>query len=112
MTVDATLAALADPTRRALVALLSGGVHQPSELARALGISRPTISRHLRVLRRAGVVVVEELQQDDARARVYELRARPFVELRSWLDEVTAFWGAQLASFKRHAERPTRTGKR
>jgi DNA-binding transcriptional ArsR family regulator len=109
--VDATLHALADPTRRAVVGLLRSGPQQPSQLADRLGASRPVISRHLRVLRRAGVVV-EELQQDDARTRVYELRAERLVELRGWLDEVTAFWDSQLSSFKAHAEKRPRKTRR
>ncbi|TAH37220.1 MAG: transcriptional regulator [Planctomycetota bacterium] len=103
--IDATLAALADPTRRAVVGLLSRRPLRPSAIADALSATRPATSRHLRVLRRAGIVR-EEVPADDARARVCELRQEPFAELRQWLDDVEAFWAEQLEAFKRHAERP------
>lgn len=105
--VDTTLSALADPTRRAVVAMLSKGPRCPSDIADELSTTRPAISRHLRVLRKAGIVA-EKIQQHDARVRVYELRRRPFTELRTWIDEVEAFWAGQLDAFKRHAERAKR----
>lgn len=106
--LDATLAALADPTRRQVVELLRHERLRPSEIAEALALSRPAISRHLRVLRDAGVVV-EEVVEEDARARVYELRREPFDDLQGWLGEVEGFWAEQLQGFKAHVER--RRGK-
>jgi DNA-binding transcriptional ArsR family regulator len=102
--LDQTFGALADPTRRAVVALLRQGPRRSSEMAAALSTSRPAMSRHLRVLRRAGLVEEEGLD-DDARVRMYQLCREPFSELRAWLDEVEAFWAGQLRSFKAHAER-------
>ena len=67
-------------------------------------MSRPAMSRHLRILRRAGLVEENELE-DDARVRLYRLRQEPFLELRAWLDEVESFWEDQLQSFKEHVER-------
>lgn len=99
-----TFEALADPTRRAVIGLLRRRPLRSGELAEALSTSRPAMSRHLRVLRRAGLVA-EELMDDDARGRVYQLRRERFGELRRWLDEVEAFWGDQPAAFKAHAER-------
>lgn len=108
--VDLTFSALADPTRRAVVSMLSKRRLRPSEIADALEATRPVISRHLRILRRAGLVT-EAIQQDDARVRLYQLQPGPFVELRAWLDEVEAFWDEQLQAFKQHAERgPRRRG--
>jgi DNA-binding transcriptional ArsR family regulator len=107
--LDQTFAALADPTRRAVIGLLRVGPRRSSEMATALATSRPAMSRHLRVLRRAGLVEEEGLE-DDARVRMYQLRRGPFSELRAWLDEVEAFWADQLRAFKAHAER--RQGKR
>lgn len=104
--VDSTLAALADPTRRAVISMLSKRPRRPSEIADRLRTTRPAISRHLGVLRRAGVVR-EEIQEGDARTRVYELCREPFAELRGWLDEIEVFWADQLDAFKRHAERGT-----
>ncbi|HMJ12829.1 MAG TPA: metalloregulator ArsR/SmtB family transcription factor [Polyangiaceae bacterium] len=109
--LDRTLAALADPTRRRVVDLLRKRSCRPSEIAARLAMTRPAMSRHLRVLRRAGLVH-EQIQQEDARSRVYSLREQPFSELREWLTEVEAFWTDQLGAFKRHAERATRKRKR
>jgi len=83
--------------------LLRKKPRKASELADALAMTRPAMSRHLRVLRKTGLVSESE-QQDDARVRVYRLEREPFSELRSWLSEVEAFWGDQLAAFKLHAE--------
>jgi len=111
--LDATFAALADPTRRGVVDLLRKKPRRAGELADALTMSAPAMSRHLRVLRKSGLVVEEGLE-DDARVRVYSLRRERFAELRSWLDDVEAFWGDQLGAFKAHAEktRGARGGKR
>ena len=102
--VDATLAALADPTRRAVIDLLRRKPRRAGELATRLRRSGPAMSRHLRILRRAGLVL-EEHGGDDARVRTYRLRREPFLGLRGWLDEVEAFWAGQLDSFKQYAER-------
>jgi DNA-binding transcriptional ArsR family regulator len=111
VTVDATLAALADPTRRAVVGILSKGPQHPSSLAEELATTRPVISRHLRVLRQAGLVS-ETVLEKDARLRLYQLRQAPFVELSSWLQEVEGFWTDQLDAFKRHAERSQRSKRK
>jgi DNA-binding transcriptional ArsR family regulator len=102
--IDRTLAALADPSRRAVVDLLRKQPLRSGEIADALDMSRPAISRHLRVLRRARLVT-ERTLEDDARGRVYELAPEPFSRLRGWVEDVEAFWGGQLAAFKTHAER-------
>jgi DNA-binding transcriptional ArsR family regulator len=87
--VDRTLAALAEPTRRGVVELLRAQPRRAGEIADALATTRPAMSRHLRVLRRAGLVTESGLE-DDARARVYSLAPEPFAELRGWLDAVEA----------------------
>ena len=102
--LDDTLAALAEPTRRAVIDLLSEGPLRAGELAEALELSPPAMSRHLRVLRRAALIEDERLD-DDARVRVYRLRRERIAELSVWIREVEAFWGAQLDAFKDHAER-------
>ena len=109
--VDRTLAALADPTRRGVIDLLRTKPHRASEIADALSMTRPAMSRHLRVLRRAGLVRENELEHD-ARARVYQLERRPFDELSSWLDEVSEFWADQLQAFKLHAESTAKKRRR
>ena len=88
---------------------LRGRPYRAGELADSFSMSRPAMSRHLRVLRKAGLVEEDELE-DDARVRLYRLRHEPFLALRAWLDEVESFWENQLESFKEHVEsrRPSR----
>ncbi len=109
--LDRTLQALADPARRAAVDLLRRRPRRAGELAGELGLSAPAMSRHLRVLRTAGLVD-EEHTGEDARVRVYRLRPEPFAGLKGWLAEVEAFWTVELAAFKRHAERARGKGRR
>jgi DNA-binding transcriptional ArsR family regulator len=103
--LDRTLNALADPTRRRIVDLLRREPRRASDLADAVGASRPATSRHLRVLRDSGLVDSADDETDDARERTYTLRKEPFDRLRGWLDEVDAFWTGQLASFADHVAR-------
>ena len=109
--LDATLAALADPTRRRVVELLRRRPRRAGELASQFDLSAPAMSRHLRVLRTRGLVE-EERDRGDARARVYRLRPGPFRDLQDWLSEVECFWSDQLGAFKAHAERRARGGAR
>jgi DNA-binding transcriptional ArsR family regulator len=102
--LDATLAALADPTRRRVVELLREHPRRAGELAEAFGVSAPAMSRHLRVLRTRGLVE-EERVDDDARVRVYRLRREPFDALSLWLRELESFWSEQLESFGAHVAR-------
>ena len=102
--LDRTLLALADPTRRGVIELLRTEPRRASDLADLLSTTRPAMSRHLRVLRRTGLVSESE-PEHDARVRVYRLERAPFSELRGWLDEVEAFWTDQLQAFKTHAEK-------
>ena len=104
-TVDVTLAALADPVRRRSVELLALRPHRAGELADALGVSAPVMSRHLRALRRAQLVD-EAHPAFDARVRIYSLRAASMGALRAWLAAAEAGWVQQLASFKDHVEHP------
>lgn len=111
MSLDATFAALADPTRRAVIELLRRGPRRAGELSDALGKSAPALSRHLRVLRESGLVS-EERDDEDARVRVLQLQPEPLGELRHWIDEVERFWTHQLAAFKAHAERAAQPRRR
>ena len=101
--LDRTLAALADPDRRRAIELLRHGPQRAGDLAAAIGLPAPAMSRHLRVLRQSGLVE-ESHPEFDARVRIYSLRAGPMTELRNWLDETEAMWVEQLASFKQHIE--------
>jgi DNA-binding transcriptional ArsR family regulator len=100
----ATLQALADPHRLAVVERLSAGPQRAGELAEASGLSAPAMSKHLRVLLRAGIVR-DERSPHDARVRVFRLRPESVVGLRAWLDQLQAQWDEQLQSFKQHVER-------
>lgn len=102
--IDRTLSALADPTRRGVVDLLREKPRRAGELARAFALTAPAMSRHLRILRKTGLVEEAGLPED-ARVRVYRLKPEPFAGLRQWLEHVEAFWGDQLGAFKAHAER-------
>ncbi len=104
-TLDATLAALADPVRRQTVELLAQGPRRAGDLADTLGVSSPVMSRHLRVLRTADLVQ-DEHPVFDARVRVYSLRAGRMEELRTWLADTEAGWTQQLSALKEHLERP------
>jgi len=102
--VDGTLAALADPTRRGVVDLLRRRPRAAGELAAALEVSPPALSRHLRVLRKRGLIE-EGRDEGDFRLRIYRLRPEPFAELQDWLRQVDGFWSEQLGAFRQHAER-------
>ena len=113
--LDRTLQALAEPTRRAVVGLLRDGPQRAGEIADALAMSRQAMSRHLRVLRQAGVIheVGADSPDADARARTYRLEAQPLADLQAWLDDVQVFWGVQMQAFRKQAERVARErGKR
>jgi DNA-binding transcriptional ArsR family regulator len=100
--------ALSDATRRHVVQLLVARPLRAGELAAAAGTSAPAMSRHLRVLLRAGIVTDERIAQD-ARGRLFRLRPQSMVALQAWLDQLQAHWDAQLQSFKWHVEgRPAR----
>jgi DNA-binding transcriptional ArsR family regulator len=101
--VDEVFFALADPTRVHVVTLLGEQPRRASELAEALGQSRPGMSRHLRILRRAGLLR-EEGDERDGRARRLVLEPAGLDRVRAFVDEVQGFWSAQLASLKTHAE--------
>ncbi len=99
--VDETLAALADPVRRRAVELLAARPHRAGELAEALGVAAPAMSKHLRVLRQRGIVS-EESPDFDARVRIYSLRSGPMADLRSWLADTEQGWAEQLTAFAEH----------
>ena len=101
--IDAILAALADPHRRKVVDVLRQGPRPAGEIARAVGLAPPAMSRHLRTLRRSGLI--EESHPDfDARLRVYALRVDKMAELKRWLEETERMWSEQLVAFKEHLE--------
>jgi DNA-binding transcriptional ArsR family regulator len=90
--VEAVLRALADESRRTVLETLTSGPATAGELAALLPIARPGVSRHLRVLREAGLV---EFRQE-AQRRVYSLRLEPLVEIDEWLGRYRALWERRL----------------
>jgi DNA-binding transcriptional ArsR family regulator len=101
--LDVLLGVLADPTRREVMQLLSGGPRRAGEIADSAGVSRPVMSRHLRVMLQAGVVT-DERDPADARLRIFRLRPDSVAGLQAWLDQLQAHWDEQLRSFRKHVE--------
>lgn len=102
--IDRTLAALADPHRRRAVELLSHRPRRAGELAEALKLPAPAMSRHLRALKEGGLV--EETHPPfDARVRIYTLKAGAMAELKQWLDAAERVWSEQLLALKAHVEK-------
>src|SRR6266852_4346353 len=86
--LDPTFASLMDPIRRGIVQLLSQRPHRAGELHAEFDVSKPAISRHLRVLRESGLVEERRIAAD-GRGRMYVLRTEPLEEASGWLDEVS-----------------------
>jgi len=96
----ATFSALADPTRRAVLELLRRGRQPAGEIARAFPISRPAISKHLRLLRRAPLVE----ERREGRHRLYQLNPEPLRAVDKWLQQYRMFWQTSLANLKAFVE--------
>jgi DNA-binding transcriptional ArsR family regulator len=99
-TADSAFAALADPTRRAMLDLLRRGALPAGHVAVAFPVSRPAISKHLRVLRRASLVS----ERREGRRRVYQLNPGPLRAVDEWLSHYRAFWETSLMSLKSFVE--------
>jgi DNA-binding transcriptional ArsR family regulator len=97
----AVLDVIAEPTRRRILDVVRAGERSVGELVDELGLAQPAVSRHLRVLRDAGLVEV----RPDAQRRLYRLRAEPLRELDRWLEPYRAEWADRLDSLERHLER-------
>jgi DNA-binding transcriptional ArsR family regulator len=90
--------ALAEPSRQSILDLLRDGERAVGELVDALELSQPAVSKHLRVLKEAGLVDVRA----DAQRRLYRVRAEPLVELDDWLAPYRRLWDAQLDRLEAH----------
>lgn len=108
--LDAVFAALADPTRRAILARLAGGDANVSELAEPFAMSQPAVSKHLKVLEGAGLVSREKRGQ----ARLAHLEAEPLAEAAKWIGRYAEFWAASfdrldlvLAEMQQTGEEPS-----
>ncbi|MBV9192719.1 MAG: winged helix-turn-helix transcriptional regulator [Solirubrobacterales bacterium] len=98
--VTSTWTALADPSRRAMVALLRERPRAVGELVDLTGLSQPGTSKHLRVLREAGLVTA----RTDAQRRVYALRTAPLAELDAWLQPYRELWERRLDALERRLD--------
>ena len=109
--LNATFAALADPTRRAILARLAAGDATVNELAEPFAMTQPAISKHLKVLERAGLIARDR----DGQRRPSRLEARRLAEASAWLDQYRQFWEASFARLdtvlKELQPKTTRRGK-
>ena len=103
--LDATFLALADPTRRAILARLALGEASVTELAQPFAISQPAISKHLKILERAGLISVAQ----DAQRRPRRLEGRPLAEATAWLEQYRAIWEASYGRLDDLLEEMQRT---
>jgi DNA-binding transcriptional ArsR family regulator len=106
--MESAFAVLAEPSRRDILTLLSGGERSVGDLESALNLSQPAVSKHLRVLREAGFVEVTI----DAQRRIYRLRPEPLQEVDAWMAPFRRYWSARVDALERHLDRmasPTRT---
>jgi len=99
--LTSTFAALADPTRRAILARLALGETSVTELAKPFEMSMPAVSKHLKVLERAGLIA----RAREAQWRPCRLEASPLKEAASWIDEFRRFWSAHIDALERHLDR-------
>ncbi|MFL5573895.1 MAG: ArsR/SmtB family transcription factor [Gemmatimonadaceae bacterium] len=113
--LNATFAALAHPTRRAILARLASGEASVAELAKPFKMSQPAISKHLKVLEKAGLV----LRGQDAQRRPRRLEAKPLAEANEWLERYREYWegnfqhlDALLEEMKAGQKKRTRTTKK
>jgi len=99
--VESAFEIIAEPNRRAILSLLSLSEQSVGEIERQLHMSQPTVSKHLRVLREAGLVE----STVDAQRRLYRLRPEPLKEVEAWLAQFRRFWSAHVDALERHLDR-------
>jgi len=108
--LNAAFAALSDASRREMIRVLLHRPRRAGELAECIDMSPQALSRHLRVLRKAGLVLEQGIE-NDARVRVYSVHPSAFEPVQEWMAQVEDLWRRQLHSFKAFAEGGRRTGK-
>jgi DNA-binding transcriptional ArsR family regulator len=101
--LDACFAALADGTRRDIIRTLLQKPRRAGELAESISVSPQALSRHLRVLRKLGLVVEQGLEED-ARVRIYSAHPNALEPVQEWFGQIEDLWRRQLESFKTYAE--------
>jgi DNA-binding transcriptional ArsR family regulator len=108
--LNAAFAALSDASRREMIRMLLQKPRRAGELAQSIEMSPQALSRHLRVLRKAGLVSEQGIE-NDARVRIYSVHPTAFQPVQQWMAQVEDLWRRQLHAFKAFAESPRRTGK-
>jgi DNA-binding transcriptional ArsR family regulator len=108
--LDAAFSALSDASRREMIRTLLHKPKRAGELAQSVNMSPQALSRHLRVLRRAGLVSEEGIEED-ARVRIYSVHPAALQPVQQWLAQVEELWRAQLHAFKAYAENSQRGRK-
>jgi DNA-binding transcriptional ArsR family regulator len=108
--LNAAFAALSDSSRREMIRMLLQKPRRAGELAECVDMSPQALSRHLRVLRKAGLVSEQGIE-NDARVRIYSVHPAAFQPVQQWMAQVEDLWRRQLHAFKAFAENPRRTGK-
>lgn len=103
--VESVFEIIAEPNRRAILSLLVSSEQSVGEIERQLGMTQPTVSKHLRVLREAGVVEATI----DAQRRVYRLRPEPLQEVEAWLAPFRRLWSVHVDALERHLDRMNRS---
>jgi DNA-binding transcriptional ArsR family regulator len=98
--MDTAFAALADPTRRGVLEALRAGERSAGEIERSVGAPQPTVSKHLKALRLAGLVRMRK----DAQRRLYSLDPAPLEALDAWLAPYREFWSGRLDALERHLD--------
>ena len=94
---------IAEPNRRAILGLLASSEQSVGEIERRLGMPQPSVSKHLRVLREAGLVEATV----DAQRRLYRLKPESLREVDDWLDQFRRFWSSHLDALERHLDKMT-----
>jgi DNA-binding transcriptional ArsR family regulator len=108
--LSAAFAALSDASRREIIRLLLQKPRRAGEIAESIDMSPQALSRHLRVLRKAGLVAEQGIE-NDARVRVYSVETLAFQPMQNWVAQVEDLWRRQLKAFKSFADNPRRAGK-
>lgn len=106
--MESSFAIIAEPNRRAILSLLASSERSVGEIEHRLGMPQTSVSKHLRVLREAGLVEVRV----EAQRRVYRLRPEPLMEIDAWLAPFRRFWTAHVDALERHLDKMEQTSRK
>jgi len=99
--MESTFTIIAEPNRRAILGFLAQSERSVGEIEQQLGMSQPSVSKHLRVLREAGLVE----SRIDAQRRLYRVCPEPLMEVDAWLEQFRRYWSGQVDALERHLDR-------